>query len=60
PMVVSLSILLEVPGAALLAAVFLGQVPPPAALPALALVLAGLAVVIRTRAPEEPAAVPVE
>jgi drug/metabolite transporter (DMT)-like permease len=54
--VVSLSILLEVPGAALLAAVFLGQRPPAAAVPAAALLVAGIALVVRAGA----RAVPVE
>ena len=45
--VVSLSILFEVPGAALIAAVFLHQRPPMAALPAAALLVAGVALVIR-------------
>ncbi|MFB9905439.1 DMT family transporter [Allokutzneria oryzae] len=43
---VSLMILLEVPGAALIAWVWLGQVPRPAALPGLALLLLGVAVVV--------------
>ncbi|MCP3805351.1 DMT family transporter [Allokutzneria sp. A3M-2-11 16] len=43
---VSLMILLEVPGAALIAWLWLGQVPRPAALPGLALLLLGVAVVI--------------
>ena len=47
PTVVSLAILFEVPGAALLAAWWLGQTPPLAALPALVLMLAGIAIVIR-------------
>jgi drug/metabolite transporter (DMT)-like permease len=45
----SLSILLEVPGAALVAWVWLGQVPPLLVLPGAALVLAGLAVVVRAQ-----------
>ncbi|NHC45707.1 DMT family transporter [Motilibacter sp. K478] len=49
PTVLSVAILLEVPGAALLAAVWLGQTPPAAALPALALVLAGTALVVVAR-----------
>jgi len=44
--VVSVVTLLEVPGAALLALVFLGQRPPLWALPGLALLLAGVAVVL--------------
>ena len=47
---VSLAVLLEVPGATVVAWVWLGQVPPPAVLPGAALVLAGLAVVVRTQA----------
>jgi len=43
---VSVLILLEVPGAALLAWLWLGQTPRPAALPGLALLVAGVAVVI--------------
>jgi drug/metabolite transporter (DMT)-like permease len=43
---ISVLILLEVPGAALLAWLWLGQTPRPAALPGLVLLLAGVAVVI--------------
>lgn len=46
---VALSILLEVPGASLVAWVWLGQVPPVAVVPGAALVLAGIALVIRTQ-----------
>ena len=41
PMLVSLALLLEVPGASLIAAVILGQVPSPAAVAGLLVVLAG-------------------
>ncbi len=44
--VTSTAILLETPGAALIAALWLGQLPPVAAYPALALILLGLALVI--------------
>lgn len=47
PTVVSLALLLEIPGAALIAAVFLGQRPPALALPAAALLVGGLALTIR-------------
>ena len=47
---VGLAILLEVPGAALVAWVWLGQVPPVAVVPGAALVLAGLVLVVRSRA----------
>jgi drug/metabolite transporter (DMT)-like permease len=47
PTVVSLAILLEVPGAALIAALWLHQYPAATALPGLALLLAGLALVVR-------------
>ena len=56
PMYVSLALLLEVPGAALLAAVILGQQPPVAALAGLAVMVAGMALVIvsnRGPVPEE-------
>lgn len=55
PTAVSLSILLEIPGAALLAAVLLDQQPPLLALPAAALLVVGLALVIRDRARARPA-----
>jgi drug/metabolite transporter (DMT)-like permease len=51
--VVSLAILLEMPGATLIAAVWLGQVPPLALYPAAALIFAGLFVVIRASAPRD-------
>lgn len=47
PTVTSTAILLETPGAALIAALWLGQMPPGAAYPAVALVLCGLVVVVR-------------
>ena len=46
PSVTSTAILLETPGAALIAAVWLGQRPPVAVYPALAVILVGLALVI--------------
>ncbi len=52
PTVVSLVLLLEVPGAAVIAAVFLGQVPPLAALPAALLLLVGLGIVISSAGDE--------
>ena len=59
PTVVALSLLLEVPGAALIAAVWLGQVPPAADWPAALLLLAGIAVVVTSPGPRQPA-LPVE
>lgn len=57
--VVSLAVLLEIPGAALIAFLFLDQTPPLLALPAGVLLLSGLALVIRagsrTTAPSVPA-----
>lgn len=53
---VGLAILLEVPGAALVAWVWLGQVPPLAIIPGAALVVAGLAIVVRARATSRRAA----
>lgn len=60
PTVVSLTLLLEIPGATLIAAVFLGQRPPWLALPAAVLLVAGLAIVIRDRSRETAPSVPVE
>jgi len=57
PTVVSLVILLEVPGAALLAALFLGQTPPVGVYLGLVVLLAGLAVVTAARR-EVPATAP--
>lgn len=51
PMVVSLTILLEIPGASLIAASWLGQVPGPGAVIGLLLILAGMALVV-TSEPE--------
>ena len=55
PTIVSLATLFTVPLAALIAAFALGQTPPIAAVPALALLVAGTAIVIsaRERAPAE-------
>ncbi|CAM5553861.1 DMT family transporter [Streptomyces xanthochromogenes] len=47
PSVTSTAILLETPGAALIAALWLGQQPPVLAYPALLVILAGLALVVR-------------
>jgi drug/metabolite transporter (DMT)-like permease len=60
PTVVSLSILLEIPGAALIAAVFLGQTPPLLAVPAAVLLVLGLAIVIRGSGRRTEPSVPVE
>jgi drug/metabolite transporter (DMT)-like permease len=57
PTVVGLAILLEVPGALLVALVLLGQLPPLLALPGLLAVVAGVALVIRG---SRPADVPAE
>lgn len=50
PTVVSLALLLETPGAALVAYLWLHQRPPASALPGIVLLLAGLAIVVRARA----------
>lgn len=49
PTVVSLALLFEVVGAAVIAAIYLGQTPPLAALPAALLLLVGIAIVISSR-----------
>ncbi len=54
PTVVSMVILLEVPGAALVALIWLDQRPPASALPGLALLLVGLLLVARSRGREIP------
>jgi drug/metabolite transporter (DMT)-like permease len=60
PTVVSLSILFEVPGASLIAALWLHQHPHPAAIPGLLLIIAGVAAVITTRGRRVAPTVPVE
>ncbi len=60
PTVVSLSILLEIPGAALIAAVFLDQRPPLLAIPAAVLLVSGLGLVIRAGSRATAPSVPVE
>ena len=60
PTVLSMLILLEIPGAALIAAAFLGQTPPLLAVPAAVLLVAGLAIVIRASSRGTVPAVPVE
>jgi drug/metabolite transporter (DMT)-like permease len=54
PTLVSMLLLLEVPGAALLAAVFLGQAPPIAVYAGVGLICAGLVLVVRARAGSGP------
>ncbi len=53
PTLVTLIILLEVPGAALLAAAFIGQSPPIGVYAGLTLIVAGLAVVVASRRPQQ-------
>ena len=60
PTVVSLAILFEVPGAALIAFVFLDQTPPYAVLPAALALLLGLLLVISSRPPDTEPSVPAE
>jgi drug/metabolite transporter (DMT)-like permease len=60
PTVVSLALLVEVPGAALIAAAFLGQVPPAATVPAAALLVLGLGIVVSSRPKDVEAAIPAE
>ena len=60
PTTVSMLILLEIPGAALVAAAFLGQTPPLLAAPAFLLLVAGLAIVVRASSRGTVPAVPVE
>jgi drug/metabolite transporter (DMT)-like permease len=60
PTLISMTLLLEVPGAALLAAVLLGQAPPYAVYGGLALVCAGLAVVVTSARGPTPVATPLD
>ncbi|MCY7373722.1 MAG: DMT family transporter [Spirochaetaceae bacterium] len=60
PTVASLFLLLEVPGAAVIAAVALGQVPPLAAVPAGLLLLVGLGIVVYARPDDVDPAIPAE
>ncbi len=52
--VVSLAILFELPGAIIVAAIFLGQVPPAQIVPALVLLAAGLVLVVRASRADQP------
>ncbi len=52
--VTSLAILFELPGAVIIAALWLGTVPPPVVYPALGLILLGLVMVIRAADPRNP------
>lgn len=54
PGLLSLLLLIEVPGAAILAGIFLDQTPPAGVYVGLALILAGLVVVVARRPPPEP------
>jgi drug/metabolite transporter (DMT)-like permease len=56
---VALAILLEVPGASLVAWVRLDRVPPLAVLPGAALMLLGLAIVVRSRRAADPGPAPI-
>src|SRR4051812_21008902 len=60
PTMVSLAILFEVPGAALVASIWLGQTPPATALPGLAMLLVGVAFVLAARDRRTAPSVPVE
>ncbi len=59
PTVVSLLLLLEVPGAALLAGLFLGQTPPLGVYVGLVLIMTGLALVVLRGRPD-PGEVPMD
>lgn len=60
PTVLSMAILFEMPGAALIAALWLGQTPPWGVLPAAVLLLIGVGVVVRSQGREVPPSIPVE
>jgi drug/metabolite transporter (DMT)-like permease len=56
---VALALLLEIPGASLVAWAWLGQVPPLSVLPGTALMLLGLVIVVRARRPSDDLVAPV-
>lgn len=60
PTVISMVLLFEVPVGAVIAALWLGQTPPLAALPAVLLLLVGIGVVVGARTPAQEPSVPVE
>lgn len=60
PTLISMTLLLEVPGAAVLAAVLLGQAPPIAVYGGLVLICSGLAVVVTASRARTPIATPLE
>jgi drug/metabolite transporter (DMT)-like permease len=60
PTIVSLTLLLEIPGAALIAALFLRQRPSLLAIPAAALLVLGLAAVIHATTRKTEPSIPVE
>jgi drug/metabolite transporter (DMT)-like permease len=60
PTVVSLALLFEVPGAAVIAAIWLGQTPPVEAVPAAVLLLVGIGIVITSQPRGGEAAIPAE
>jgi hypothetical protein len=57
---VSLALLFEVPGAAVIAAIWLGQTPPVEAVPAAVLLLVGIGIVITSQPRGGEAAIPAE
>jgi drug/metabolite transporter (DMT)-like permease len=60
PTVLSMAILFEMPGAALIAALWLGQTPPWGVLPAAVLLLIGVGVVVRSQGQEVAPSLPAE
>jgi drug/metabolite transporter (DMT)-like permease len=60
PTVLSLAILFEMPGATIIAAVWLGQLPPAGVIPASMLLLAGIALVVTGQGHDVPPSIPAE
>lgn len=60
PTVLSLAILFEMPGATLIAAIWLGQLPPTGVIPAALLLLAGIALVVTGQGRSVPPSIPAE
>lgn len=60
PTVLSLAILFEMPGATIIAAVAIGQLPPAGVIPAAALLLVGIALVVFGQGRDVPPSIPAE
>jgi hypothetical protein len=60
PTVLSLAILFEMPGATIIAAIAIGQLPPAGVIPAAGLLLVGIALVVFGQGRDVPPSIPAE